>query len=122
MEINQIKEHLRFIEDETESVKRSVEELKRISPIEESKILPIGITLLLLGFIFACVAFWSISHQFGGFLLLVNGILAFGSIYFGTKIIRFGFKFKQIIRKNDHILQKAEKLKEELEQQLAEKQ
>ena len=122
MEINQIKEHLRFIEDETESVKRSVEELKRISPIEESKILPIGLTLLSLGFLFAYAAFWLVSHQFGGFLLLVNGILAFGSIYFGTKIIRFGFKFKQIIKKNDRILQKPEKLKEDLERQLAEKQ
>lgn len=122
MEINQIKEHLRFIEDETESVKRSVEELKRISPIEESRILPIGIILLLLGFLFACAAFWSISHQFGGILFLVNAVLAFVSIYFGAKITKFGFKFKQIIRKNDRILQKAEKLKEELERQLAEKQ
>lgn len=122
MDINEIKESLRFIEDETESVKRDIEETKRMSPIDQPKILLVGLILLSLGIMFAVVAFYSISHQLGGFLFLVNGILAFGLIYVGAIIAKLGYKFNRIIKRNERIVRKSERLKEELERMLTEKQ
>ncbi len=122
MDINEIKENLRFIEDETESVKRDIEETKRMSPIDQPKILPVGLIMLSAGILFAVAAFYSIPFQLGIFLFLVNGILAVGLIYFGAKITKLGYKFNRIIKRNERIVRKSERLKEELERLLAEKQ
>ena len=122
MDINEIKENLRFIEDETESVKRDIEETKRMSPIDQPKILPVGLIMLFAGILFAFAAFYSIPFQLGIFLYLVNGLLACGLIYFGAKIAKLGYKFNRIIKRNERIVRKSERLKEELERMLAERQ
>lgn len=122
MEINQIKENIRFIEDETDSIRRDIEQVKRMSPIEEAKILPIGTFLLFLGSLFALGAYWSLFHHFGGIIFCLNVILAIILFYFGAKITRLGWKFKRMTKRTQIILTKAEKYKEELEKLIAEKQ
>lgn len=121
-DVNEIKEDLLFIDKEIEGIKLDLAEIKQISPIEESKLLPIGIFLLLLGSLFAFGAYWSLFKDFGGFLFGLNLLLTIPSIYFGSTITRLGLKIKRMKKRTQIVLNKAEIYKEELEKLIAEKQ
>jgi hypothetical protein len=121
-EINELKEGLRQIETETESFKRDLAETKRLAPMEEGKILPTGIILLLLAFLCGIGIYWAIQHRSGGLFLGFNAVIALILLYYGFIITQLGLKFRRMNRRSQIILTRAEHLKAELEREIAERQ
>lgn len=121
-EINEVKENLRFIEDEIENIKREQIYIENISPIETKNILSVGIFLLFMGFSFICSTYFGISFQMNIILNAFTSLLALIFILAGVKLTKIGIKSKRISRRTKEIVGRAEKIKKRLEDQISKEQ
>lgn len=110
-EINELKESLRFRDDKIKSLKRETEAIKRMSPIEIAKYLPLGIFLLILGLLFALAADFTFLHQFGRLLFGLNLLSSVVPIYVGAKLTVIGLKYKKMDKKRKEFFSKPKNVK-----------
>ena len=121
-ELNEIKDDLRWIEEETEAIKREQEYVERSAPFDIKKMFRVGLFFLFLGLCFAFVAFQGIFYQLNIFLNFITGLLAICLIYVGARLTKIGYKYNNVVRKGERVFKKAERIKNKLEQRIADKQ
>lgn len=121
-EINEVKENLRFIEDEIANIKREQIYIEDISPFETKKFLPVGIFLFFTAFSFVCSTCFGIFFQMNIILNAFMSLLALICIFAGVKLTKIGIKSKRISRRTQEIVGKAEEIKKRLEEQISKEQ
>lgn len=118
--VNDLKEALRYVEQETENLTRYLTESKRLSTVEPTKIFPFGLFILLLGVVLTFLTYWLYAHQYNVFVFSLSLVFAVISLYEGIKLSLFGLKLQRIDRQVKIALQNAREYKKELEQKIAE--
>lgn len=122
MKLDELKENLRWLEDEVESIKREQSTIERSAPFDLRKMLPVGLFLLFLGIAFAFSAYQGVQNQFNFALVFLSALFAVCLIYVGARLTKIGYKYNRTARRSERIFAKAERLKERLESEIAKEQ
>lgn len=118
-QIDELKENLRWLENEVDSIKRDQAALERSAPFDLRKMFPVGLFLLFLGISFAFSAYQGVQYQLNIVLVFLSTLFAICLILVGIRLTRIGYKFNRTARRSERIFSKAEKLKERLENEIA---
>jgi hypothetical protein len=122
MKLDELKENLRWIDDEIESIKREQAALERSAPFDLRKMFPVGLFLLGLGISFVFTAYQGVQYQLNIVLVFLSALFAVCLIYVGANLTRIGYKFNRTVRRGERIFAKAEKIRERLENEIAKEQ
>ena len=121
-QLDELKENLRWIEDEIDSIKREQSSIERSAPFDLRKMFPVGLFLLFLGISFAVSAYQGVQYQLNVFFVFLSALFAVCLIYVGARLTKIGYKFNRTARRSERIFAKAEKIKKRLENEIAKEQ